>query len=111
MTFKVDVAALAGYAAQLGRAGEDARECRRYFAANAGDVSSGAGGLINPLRYEHAGVRDRVDGVLAHLVDVLERSRAELTAAAQRYRATDRTAADEMDASYPVAGRPAARKG
>jgi len=110
MTFKVDPEALAGYAAQLGRAKEDAVQCKSYFAANAGDISFSEGGIINPLYYEHGAVKEKLDGMLTHLVGLLDKASSELTAAARQYRTTDAAAAAKVDESYPAVERPSARK-
>lgn len=110
MTFKVDPASLDGYAAQLGRAKEDAIACKSYFAANAGDISFSEGGIISPLYYAHGGVKEKLDGMLTHLVDLLDKSGGQLTAAAKQYRGTDAAAAAKVDESYPVVERPSARK-
>lgn len=110
MTFKVDPEALVGYAAQVGRAKEDAVECQKYFATNAGDISFSEGGIINPLYYEHGAVKEKVNGMLTHLADLLEKSKTELATAAQQYRTTDASAAAKVDESYPTVARPVARR-
>lgn len=110
MTFKVDPEALTGYSAQVSRAKEDAVECQRYFATNAGDIAFSEGGIINPLYYEHSAVKEKVNAMLTHLADLLEKSRAELAAAAQQYRTTDAGAAAKVDESYPKVDRPVARR-
>ncbi|MEV4708810.1 hypothetical protein [Actinoplanes sp. NPDC049316] len=110
MTFKVEPAALEGYSAQAARARDHAADCKTYFGGNVGDIAFSEGGVINPLYYEHGGVKAKVDAMLTHLHDLLEKSRLELGRAAKNYRETDRESAAKVDESYPLVARPSARK-
>jgi hypothetical protein len=78
--------------------------------AHAGDISFSEGGIINPLYYEHGTVKAKLNGVLTHLIDLLDKASSELTTAAQQYRTTDAAAAARVDESYPSVERPFARK-
>ncbi|GAB3965138.1 hypothetical protein V1634_00430 [Plantactinospora veratri] len=71
MTFKVDPAALLGYSARVERAKEDAVECQKYFVKNAGEITFSEGGVINPLYYQHGVVKEKMNAMLTHLVDIL----------------------------------------
>lgn len=110
MTFSVDPVSIHGYAALLGRAASDAKDCKSYFEANVPTLSPTTDGLINPLGYEHAGVRAKVGAMLDHLVDLLDASRAELAGAATRYAESDQGAAAKVDNSYPPTARPSLRR-
>ncbi|WP_127504016.1 hypothetical protein [Actinoplanes solisilvae] len=110
MSFEVDPVSLHGYAALLSRAESDAKECKSYFAANVPVLSPTTEGLINPVCYEHVGVREKVGAMLDHLVVLLGSSSAELARAATRYAESDRGAAAKLDDSYPITDRPSPRR-
>jgi hypothetical protein len=110
MTFAVDPLALNGYAALLARARDDAQQCKAYFTGNVPDLSPGVDGLINPICYEHVGVRQKLGAMLDQLATVLGTSRDEMAAAATRYRTTDQVAAAAIDKTCPEAPRSSPRR-
>ncbi len=109
MSFSVDPLALNGYAALMGRARDDAQQCKTYFTANVVDLSPGIDGLINPICYEHVAVQRKLAEMLDHLATLLGSSRDEIAQVATRYRTTDAESAARVDDSYPVVPRPSLR--
>ncbi|RZU51200.1 hypothetical protein EV385_3008 [Krasilnikovia cinnamomea] len=105
MTFSVDPHALDGYAALLGRARDDAQQCKAYFAANVVDLSPGGDGLINPIVYKHVTVQQKLGAMLDHLVTLLDSSCEQMTEAATEYRRTDHKSAARIDNTYPEVKR------
>jgi uncharacterized protein YukE len=105
MTLSVEPSALSGYAAMLGRARDDAQQCKTYFSQNVADLELTDGGLLNPLYYEHIRVKRRLDEMLNQLVTLLSSSHDQLALAATRYRDTDDEIADRIDNTYPEVPR------
>jgi hypothetical protein len=99
---------LTGYGDLLGRASGDAQACRSHVDQWVPVIDMVSGGIINPLTYEHIGVRERITVMLTKAVAVLEISQQSLNAAAKVYRDTDQRAAVEIDGMYPEVQRPIA---
>ena len=105
-SFKVDPQDLDGYAGLLARAAGDAQECKSYFERQVPELQPIAGGIINPLVYEHSRVRDQLAGMLSHLNTLLNASQEGMQAAAAQYRDADKASAARLDDSYPTVQRP-----
>ncbi|MFC7527573.1 hypothetical protein [Actinoplanes sp. GCM10030250] len=99
-----------GFAGLLGRAADDARDCRIYFGTWVPEISPVTGGIINPLTYEHLRVRRQLTAMLEHLVTLLDTSQDQLAAASAVYRRTDHHAAAALDNAYPRIERPTPRR-
>ncbi len=99
MRLQVDAGQLEGFAGQVNRGAEDAREMLD-FAAKFTRISGEQGGLLTRAAGEHDAVRDRVLRTLEHLAEVLRESSRELRAASAYYRQTDLRVAADLDTSY-----------
>lgn len=101
MSFAVNPADLSGYARQLGRAGEDAEEIRRYIGKYSTEGTGGELFAIAKEGHDHAvGVLDETFG---RLTTILSTSSPEVAAAAAYYVQTDVAAAAVVDATLPPA--------
>jgi Excreted virulence factor EspC, type VII ESX diderm len=107
MTLKVEPPALRVYAAQLATARQAAETAKNYVHAN-GDFSlhqKGAIGVVVPF---HRNYLDALTRMLDQVARVLDASHDAMTQLAAGYEHSDRTAAEALDASYPVSPRPPA---
>lgn len=109
MTLKVEPEAVRHYGFMLGRARDDAQDCKAYFAAQVPEVTMGIeGGIFNPIGYAHTSVRRQLGEMLDQMVGILDASQKALFDAATHYERTDQDAAGRLDQSYPTAQRPIA---
>jgi hypothetical protein len=100
VTFSVEPAALDGYAAQLGRAGDDATSIQSYLLGY--KVDSGWDGmLIEAVGDSHVRSMDTARELGARVATVLHDSQNGLIASAGYYRRTDNAAAARLDATMP----------
>jgi hypothetical protein len=106
MGFHVEPSAIRTYANQLGAESSSANEADEYIKKYA-TFSWHERGLMNQLRPAHEHFVNEVTTTLAHLKELVERSRTELYGAAEYYEKGDADAASKADNSYPPAPRPA----
>lgn len=100
MSFKVDVAALAGLPAQLDRLGGDAAAAQQYVAKYT-RLAYG-GGLLNRIAGGHEHATRTVRGYLGQLAEPVAGNTAEaVRVAIAYYRSTDANAAARLDATFP----------
>jgi hypothetical protein len=100
VTFLVQPGALDGYAAQVGRAGDDATSIKDYLLGY--KVDSGWDGLlIEAVGDSHVKAMDTARDLGGRVATVLHDSYNGLVAAAGYYRRTDTTAAAAFDATLP----------
>jgi hypothetical protein len=117
MTFTVEPEALRGYARQLSDLADAVDAAGSYITAQ-GDISwHDAGAVTGYLSYDSLGnliqpAHERFSGEIAatlvYLGDLLQRSERALSGAASWYAETDRSAAAQLDATYPRIARPSA---
>ncbi|BEL06094.1 hypothetical protein Q0Z83_042850 [Actinoplanes sichuanensis] len=107
MTLQVDPEAIRNYGFMLGRAHDDAQDCKAYFTAQVPEIAMGIeGGLISLIGYEHSTVRRKLGAMLDQLTDILDASQKALFDAATHYEHTDEDSARRLDQSYPSVQRP-----
>ncbi|GIM98231.1 hypothetical protein [Paractinoplanes toevensis] len=100
MTFSVEPAALDAFAAQVGRAGDDATSIQNYLLGY--QVDSGWDGLlIEAVGDSHIRSMNAARDISGRVAGVLHGSQAALTAVADYYRHTDAAAAAKLDATMP----------
>ncbi|MBK3644361.1 hypothetical protein [Streptomyces sp. MBT33] len=105
MTFQVRPGDLDGYSRQVGRAADDVHQAQEYIAKYGGmDAFHGQGLFIYAIGL-HSQAMDGVKNVLTRLHTLLSASADELSKSAAYYRATDRSQASQLDASYPPSKR------
>jgi uncharacterized damage-inducible protein DinB len=105
VSFQVEPDELRTFGARLGGAASDAGEANTYIKRYA-EFGWHEKGLINHLRTAHEDFINELTSGLAHLKDLLEKSKTELTGAAAYYEKTDTAAASRLDNSYPQTPRP-----
>lgn len=106
MPLSVEPEAIRHYGFMLGRARDDAEQCKAYFAAQVPEIAMGVeGGLINPIGYAHTGVRQELGALLDRMISILDSSEKALFNAASTYEQTDGDAATRLDQSYPAVQR------
>jgi len=100
VTFSVQPTALDGYAAQVGRAGDDATSIKNYLLGY--EVDSGWDGLlIEAVGDSHVRSMDTARELGGRVATVLDDSQNGLTASADYYRRADTAAAAAFDATMP----------
>lgn len=99
MSFRVDPAAIRAYATQFTGHADDARAMHDYIATY---TSFGwhEQGMINILQPAHERFAGEVIRALAHLQDLLNRSKTELEGVAAFYERADQAAAGRLDGTY-----------
>lgn len=100
MTFSVEPSALQGYAAQIGRAGDDGASIRNYLMGYRVD-SGWDGFLIELVGNAHVESMDTARELASRVAAVLHDSHSGLIASAGYYRRTDASAAAAFDATMP----------
>ncbi len=100
MSLVVEPAALAGFARQLDRATDDAEAIKKYVGGYSNDVTGGE--LFTIARQGHEHATGELQATLGRLIDVLDESARETTAAHTYYRRTDLAAADAIDRTLPM---------
>ncbi|MDI6098590.1 hypothetical protein QLQ12_08250 [Actinoplanes sp. NEAU-A12] len=71
------------YGFMLGRARDDAQDCKAYLAAQVPEVTMGIeGGIFNPIGYAHTSVRRQWGEMLDQMVNILDASQKALFDAA-----------------------------
>ncbi|MEU4655659.1 type VII secretion target [Streptomyces sp. NPDC023723] len=104
MGFDVQPDDLDSFAAQVGRAAEDAQHAGRYAQQN-GNVTVSNEGLFGLIAGAHGGVLERVTTALTQAESVLRGAGQELSKSATYYRDTDHDSAAGIDATYPTSKR------
>ena len=99
MSFSVDPAAVAGFAALIGRAHEDSTSIHSYVGKYA---KEGTGGELFQIAHgAHQHATSVIDGTLNRLVCLLETCAPELRSVVTYYQQTDLTAAARIDQTLP----------
>jgi hypothetical protein len=97
MSFSVTPAVLDGYAGQVGRAGDDSGEIKRYLDGFPSPSGLESGVLIAVVFGSHSASMAAAVDVATRISTVLHSSQIGLTGAAQYYRRTDVAAAARLD--------------
>jgi uncharacterized protein YukE len=106
MSFSVYPPALRSYARKLAEAEEAAKAAKHYFEQH-GTFSRHEKGILGTVLPAHMNFVANLDGVLTHLAQLLDASKAALEKTAAQYEQVDLRAAGAADASYPAVARPA----
>ncbi|MGC4829857.1 hypothetical protein [Micromonospora arida] len=104
MSFSVEPSALERAASRLNDAVLDAQTAKEYILKHTDMVWHGQG-LLNEVWPDHQRLINGLDKRLAHLMELLGKSRDALQETAGYYRRTDSGNAAQLDASFPTTDR------
>ncbi|WP_433263020.1 hypothetical protein ACQPWR_24840 [Micromonospora vinacea] len=104
MSFFVEPSALERGATRLNEATLDAQTAKEYILKHT-DLAWHEQGLLNEAWPAHQKLVDEMDKRLAHLTDLLDKSREALQETASYYRRTDTGNAARLDETYPSTDR------
>ncbi|MEW2383651.1 hypothetical protein AB0873_16395 [Micromonospora sp. NPDC047707] len=104
MSFSVEPSALERAASRLTEASLDAQAAKAYTLKHT-DMPVQGQGLLSEVWPAHQLLLDAMNKRLAHLVELLEKSRDALQGTADYYRYTDAGNAARLDATYPTVDR------
>lgn len=113
MSFSVETADLDAYGGQVGRAAEDAEAIKQYVDKYGSHLQGSTvdQGLFLAGLDLHEDAMNKGKSALGRVHTLLDRSSDELTKSSTYYEQTDRTQAEELDATYPGSKRGTPKEG